>query len=131
MTRQIIKSPRVTPLRSATSHAVKAGGFVFVTGTTPFKGGQRETAEIAKGDLAAQVHQVMQNIQAILEEAGTDLSRAVKMNIAMTDITRYQEMDAIFRTYFEPGNYPSRQTTESVRLAHPDFLVSIDCIAEA
>ncbi|WP_458095656.1 RidA family protein [Roseomonas sp. WA12] len=130
MTREIIKSPRVTPLRSASSHAVKAGGFVFVTGTTPFKGGERESATIAKGDLAAQVHQVMQNIQAILEEAGTTLDRAVKMNVAMTDLTRYHEMDAIYRTYFTPGNYPSRQTTESPRLAHPDFLVSIDCIAE-
>jgi 2-iminobutanoate/2-iminopropanoate deaminase len=127
MDRQVINSPRVTPMRSAVSHAVKAGGMVYVTGATPFSGER----QIAKGDFAAQLHQVMRNIQAILEEAGTSLDRAVKMNIALTDMSRYQEFDAIFRGYFTPGNYPARQTTESPRLAHPDFLVSIDCIAVA
>ncbi len=131
MTREIITSPRVTPMRSAVNHAVKAGGFVFVTGVTPFRGADRMTAELDKGDLVAQIHQVMRNMQAILEEAGTSLDRAVKMNIALTDMTRYAEFDATFRTYFAEGNYPARQTTESARLAHPDFLVSIDCIAEA
>ncbi len=129
MDRQIITSPRVTPMRSGVSHAVKAGGMVYVTGATPFRGSERMSAEIDKGDLAAQVHQVMRNIQAILEEAGSSLDRAVKMNVALTDMSRYAEFDAIFKTYFAPGNYPARQTTESLRLAHPDFLVSIDCIA--
>ncbi len=131
MTREIITSPRVTPMRSAVNHAVKAGGFVFVTGVTPFRGADRLTAELDKGDLVAQIHQVMRNMQAILEEAGSSLDRAVKMNIALTDMTRYAEFDATFRTYFAEGNYPARQTTESARLAHPDFLVSIDCIAVA
>ena len=131
MTRQVITSPEVTPLRSASSHAVKAGGLVFVGGATPWVGTERASATIAKDDLAAQVHQVMRNIAAVLKEAGTSLDRAVKMNVAMTDLTRYAEMDAIFRTYFSPGNCPARQTTESTRLAHPDFLISIDCIAEA
>jgi len=130
-TRQIITSPRVTPMRSAVNHAVKCGGFVFVTGVTPFRGGDRMAAEIDKGDLAAQTHQVMRNMKAILEEAGTSLDRAVKMNVAVTDLTQYHTMDDAFRTHFRDGNYPARQTTESTRLAHPDFLVSIDCIAEA
>ena len=131
MDRQIITSPRVTPMRSGVNHAVKAGGMVYVTGATPFTGSVRETAAIARGDFAAQMHQVMRNIQAILEEAGSSLDRAVKMNVAITDMGRYAEMDAIFKTYFAPGNYPARQTTESARLAHPDFLVSIDCVAVA
>ena len=125
MDRQVITSPRVTPMRSGVSHAVKAGGLVYVTSATPFF----DDRQIAKGDFAAQLHQVMRNIIAILEEAGTSLERAVKMNIAMTDMARYAEFDAIFKTYFTPGNYPARQTTESLRLAHPDFLISIDCIA--
>lgn len=125
MSREIINSPRITPLRSAASHAVKANGMVYVTGTTPFRGER----EIAKGDLVAQVHQVMRNIQAVLEEAGTSLEHAVKMNVALTDASRYGEFDAAYRTHFKAGNYPARQTTESPRLAHPDFLVSIDCIA--
>ncbi len=131
MTRQIVNSPRVTPMRSAVNQAVKAGGFVFVTGVTPFRGGDRMAAEIDKGDLVAQIHQVMKNMQAILEEAGSSLDRAVKVSAALTDMSRYAEFDATYRTYFAEGNFPARQTTESVRLAHPDFLVSIDCIAIA
>jgi 2-iminobutanoate/2-iminopropanoate deaminase len=131
MDRQIITSPRVTPMRSGVNHAVKAGGFVFVTGVTPFRGAERMAATIDKGDLVAQVRQVMTNMQAILEEAGTSLDKAVKMNVALTDMGRYAEFDATFKTFFKDGNYPARQTTESVRLAHPDFLVSIDCIAVA
>ncbi|MGG5823709.1 RidA family protein [Falsiroseomonas sp. HW251] len=127
MDRIVITSPRVTPMRSGVSHAVKAGGMVYVTGATPFHGDR----EIAKGDFAAQLRQVMANIQAILEEAGSSLDHAVKVNVALTDMGRYAEFDAIFKTYFAPGNYPARQTTESPRLAHPDFLVSIDCIAVA
>jgi 2-iminobutanoate/2-iminopropanoate deaminase len=125
MDRRVITSPRVTPMRSGVSHAVVAGGMVYVTSATPFHGARK----IARGDLTAQMHQVMRNIIAILEEAGSSLDRAVKMNIAMTDMSRYAEMDAIFKTYFTAGNYPARQTTESPRLAHPDFLISIDCIA--
>ena len=127
MSRQIINSPRVTPFRSATNHAIKAAGLVFVTGATPFKGER----ELVKGDLIAQVHQVMQNLKMILEDAGTSLDKAVKMNIALTDMSRYYEVDPVFRSYFAEGNYPTRQTIESPHLAHPDFLISIDCIAEA
>ena len=127
--REIITSPQVTPLRSGANHAVKAGGMVYVTGATPFRGSERMSAELDKGDLTAQIHQVMRNLQLILEEAGSTLDRAVKMNVALTDMSRYAEFDAVFKTYFASGNYPARQTTESARLAHPDFLVSIDCIA--
>ncbi len=130
MTRSIVTAPGVTPYRSGLSHAVRAAGLVFVSGATPFTG-PREAQNIARGDFAAQTHQVMRNIAAILEAAGSSLDRAVKMNVALTDMARYAEFDAIFKTYFAPGNYPARQTTESVRLAHPDFLLSVDCIAEA
>ena len=125
MDRQVITASKVTWMRSGVSHAVRAGDMVYVTSETPFHGDR----QIAKGDFAAQLHQVMKNIIAILEEAGTGLDRAVKMTIALTDMDRYAEFDAIFKTYFEPGNYPARQTIESRKLAHPDFLVSIDCIA--
>ncbi|WP_426956149.1 RidA family protein [Muricoccus radiodurans] len=131
MDREVITSPRVTPMRSATSHAVKAGGFVFVTGVTPFRGSDRMAAEIDKGDLEAQIHQVMTNMAAILEEAGSSMDRIVKVSAALTDLSQYARFDAAYRKHFPKGAYPARQTTESARLAHPDFLVSIDCIALA
>jgi len=88
MVRQVITAARVTPMRSGVSHAVKAGGMVYVTGATPFHGDR----QIAQGDFAAQLHQVMRNIQAILEAAGSSLDRAVKMNVALTDMGRYADL---------------------------------------
>ena len=123
--RTVVNSKRVTPLRSALSHAVKVGDMVYVSGATPFRGAR----EIAAEDFAAQCHQVMHNLQTVLEECGTSLAHAVKMNVALRRMTDYAAFDRIFRTYFTEGNFPARQTTESPNLAFPDFLLSVDCIA--
>ena len=125
MKRVVVNSTRVTPLRSGLSHAVRAGGMVYVSGATPFRG----VREIARDDFAAQCRQVMANLQAVLEECGTSFAQAVKMNVALKRMTDYAEFDRIFKTYFEEGNYPARMTTESPNLAHVDFLLSVDCIA--
>ncbi len=125
MERVVVNSGRVTPLRSSMSHAVRAGGMVYVSGATPFSGPR----QIATGDFAAQCHQVMRNIAAVLEDAGSSLALAVKVNCALTTMDNFKEFDTIFRSYFTEGNYPARMTTESPRLAFADFLLSVDCIA--
>lgn len=125
MARDIILSPRVQPYRSATVHAVRAAGLVFVSGVTPWRGPR----DVAKGDFVAQLHQVMANLIAILEDAGSGLQHAVKVNVALTDMGRYYEFDPIYASYFPAGDFPARMTTESPRLPHPDHLLSIDCIA--
>ena len=84
---------------------------------------------MAKGDFYAQMHQVMKNITAILEEAGTTLDKAVKINVILTDIKFFQEMNAIYRTYFKDGNYPAR-TTIQAPLAVEGMLLEIECVAE-
>lgn len=98
---------------------------VYVSGATPFRGDR----QIAKGDFAAQCHQVMENIRTVLEECGTSFAHAIKMNVALKDMANFAEFDRIFRSYFEEGNFPARMTTESPHLATPDFLLSIDCTA--
>ena len=123
--RTIVNSSRVTALRSGMSHAVRVDNMVYVSGATPFRGDR----EIAKGDFAAQCRQVMDNIQAVLEECGTSFAHAVKMNGALTDMANFAEYDRICRSYFEEGNFPARMTTESPHLASPDFLLSVDCMA--
>lgn len=125
MNRQVVMSSRVTKPRVPLSHAVKAGNLVFVSGTTPFYGDR----QMAKGEFAAQMHQVMKNIAAILEEAGTSLDRAVKMNVILADIRYFEEMNALYRTYFEDGNYPAR-TTIQAPLAVDGMLLEIECVAE-
>ncbi len=126
MARQIVLSPRVVPYRSAMVHAVKAGGFVFTSGVVPWRS---ERGDIAKGDFAAQLHQVMHNLICILEDSGSSLDKAVKITVAMTDMSNFAVFDEIYRSYFKDGDMPARMTSESPRLAHPDHMIVMDCIA--
>ncbi|HVL56872.1 MAG TPA: RidA family protein [Burkholderiaceae bacterium] len=124
-TRKIVNPSSLTKPRAPLSHGVKVGNLVFVSGTTPFKPGSRDMAP----DFAGQMHQVMQNIKVILEEAGTSLDRIVKSNVILTRISDFQEMNDIYRSYFADGNYPARTTIEAP-LAVPGMLLEIECVAE-
>jgi 2-iminobutanoate/2-iminopropanoate deaminase len=121
----IVNSNRVTPYRNPISHAVRTGNLVFTAGITPFKGER----QIAKGDFPAQMRQVMENIRAVLEDAGTSLDNAVKFNVHLRDMADFTEMNDIYRSYFPGGVYPARTSMQSV-LPGADFLVEIDCVAE-
>lgn len=125
MTRTIINSKRVTPYRNPMSHAVRTGNLVFTSGITPFKGER----ELARGDFAAQMRQVMENVRAVLEDAGSSLDEVVKINIHLRDMADFPVMTDIYRSYFPTGAYPARTTTES-GLPGADFMVEIDCVAE-
>jgi 2-iminobutanoate/2-iminopropanoate deaminase len=125
MSRRIIMSDKVTRPKAPLSHAVKIGNLVFVSGTTPLYGER----QLAKGDFAAQMHQVMKNIQTILEEAGTTLDKVAKVNVILTRIEDFEQMNTIYRIYFKDGNYPARTTIEAP-LAIDGMLLEIECIAE-
>ncbi len=126
MTRSIIASEKVAKPSVPLSQAVKTtGDLVFVSGTTPFS----KDLQIAKGDFEAQMNQVMRNIIDILAEAGTSLDKVVKTNVILVRIEDFAEMNRIYSTFFEDGNFPARTTIEAP-LAHPDFLLEIECVAE-
>jgi 2-iminobutanoate/2-iminopropanoate deaminase len=125
-TRKIITPPGAPRRTVPISAAVKVGNLVFVSGTTPFD----SQGQVAKGDFGAQMHQVMANIKAILATAGTSLERAVKVVVILVRIGDFPQMNEIYRQYFKEGNYPAR-TTIGAPLAHPDFLLEIECVVEA
>lgn len=126
MARQIITTDKVSKTPLPYSSAVKVGNLVYVSGTTPYN----IRRELAKGDFAAQMHQVIQNIKAVLEAAGSSLDKVVKVNVILQRITDFQAMNEIYKTYFKEGNYPARTTIEA-KLANNDFLLEIECVAEA
>lgn len=124
-TRQVINPTSLTKPRAPLSHGVKVGNLLFVSGTTPFIPGGREMAP----DFAGQMRQVMENIKVILAEAGTSLERVAKMNVILTRISDFQEMNDLYRSYFKEGNYPARTTIEAP-LAVPGMLLEIECVSE-
>lgn len=126
MAREIIRPKEGTPPKAPLSPAVKVGNLVFVSGTPAFYGDR----QIAKGDFPAQMHQVMKNIQAVLAAAKSSLDKVVKVNVILVRKSDWEDMNRIYREYFKEGNFPAR-TTIVCDLANPDFLLEIECVAEA
>lgn len=119
-----IISERVTKPRAPLSHAVRLGDLIFVSGTTP-----RGEGGVIAPDFATQMRQVMTNIAAILEDAGSSLEQVVKMNVILTRKSDFEEMNTIYREHFPNGVYPAR-TTVVCELAVPGLLLEIECVAQ-
>ena len=76
------------------------------------------------------MRQVMENIKALLEDGGSSLDKIVKANVILVRESDFAAMNEIYRSYFEAGVYPAR-TTIVAALANKEFLLEIECIAEA
>ena len=107
------------------SPAVGSGPFVFISGSV---GRDPASGQIAKGDVAGQTHQTMQNIAAHLEKAGSSFAQAVKATIFLTDMGLYAEMNKAYRSFFE-GDPPARSCVGVSALPDPEALVEIELIA--
>jgi 2-iminobutanoate/2-iminopropanoate deaminase len=103
------------------SHAVVSGGFVFISGQGPV---DPETGTMPDA-FADQVRQTLKNVRTILEAAGSGLDEIVKVNAYVTDLTRFQEFNEVYKEFFT--NDPPARTTVGTSLL--GFLVEIDCIA--
>lgn len=125
MSKEIISTDKIAKPKVPLSSAVKVGNLVFISGTTPFD----KNHQVAKGDFRAQMRQVMENLKAVLEAAGSSLDQVVKVNVILTRVSDFEAMNEIYRTYFKEGNYPAR-TTIGAKLAGKDFLLEIECVAE-
>ena len=104
---EVIMSPRVgRGYSSTTAHATKAGGFVFVTGQVAVKpnedGAKRRESVQEMGTIAEQTRQVLENIKAILEQAGSSLALVAKRNIFLSHPGDFDEVHAILEEYLGP-----------------------------
>ncbi len=106
------------------SQAVISGNMVFTAGQIPI---DPQTNELVDGDVAAQTEQVLQNLSAVLEAAGSSLERTVKVTVFIKDMNDFTTMNAIYEKYFT--NKPARSTVEVARLPK-DVLVEMDVVAE-
>ena len=108
------------------SQAIKAGGFVFISGQVAF---DPATSQIVEGDVARQTARVLDNLKAIAEAAGTSLDKAVKATVYLRDMGEFAAMNEVYAKYFA-ANPPARATVEVARLPR-DVRVEIDLIALA
>ena len=74
------------------------------------------TGELVTGDIEAETRQVMENISAILEEAGLSFADVVKCSIFVSDINNYGRINAVYASYFDEATAPARELVEVARL---------------
>jgi reactive intermediate/imine deaminase len=107
----------------AYSQAVKAGGFMYVSGQIPLV---PETMEIVSEDFSVQVKQVLENLKSIIVDSGSKLSDVVKLNVYLKDLADFQSVNDVMSTVFDEP-YPARAAVEVSRLPK-DVLVEIDAV---
>lgn len=91
---------------SGYSQALRVGSLVITSG---YLGTSPDGSGVVKGGFEAEVRQALDNIRAVLEAAGCPLSRVVRVNVSLTDVTMFAEMDRIYCEYFA-APYPTRNT---------------------
>ena len=104
--------------------AVKAGGFLFVSGNVAVN---PETGQVPEGGIEAQTRQVLDNLKATVEELGSSFDDVVKVNIYLVNVKDFGGMNAVYKEYFPDP--PTRTTVGVHELARRDFLIEIDLMA--
>ena len=107
--------------------AVVAGGFVFASGQIPL---DPSTGALVPGEIEAQVEQVLGNLRAVLEAAGSSLERVVRTTVYLADLALFPRMNAVYARHFVGRPFPARSTIQAARLPL-GAQVEIDAIALA
>lgn len=106
------------------SQAVQAGNLIYTSGQIPI---DPATGSFVEGGIKEQTRQSLQNIQAILQEAGTDMSHVVKTTVFLADMNDFANMNGVYAEFFtEP--YPARSAV-AVKTLPKGALVEIEVVA--
>lgn len=106
------------------SQAVKANGFLFVSGQVAF---DPKTGEMTAGSISEQTERVLQNVKGIVEASGSNLSHVVKTTVFLKDMNDFTAMNEVYAKFFIAAP-PARSTVQVTRLPK-DALVEIEVVA--
>jgi 2-iminobutanoate/2-iminopropanoate deaminase len=104
--KQVILTDAAPVPSSGYSQALCIGDLVVTSG---YLGTHPDGSGVVKGGFEAEVRRSLDNIVAVLAEAGCTTSDVIRVNVSLTEVSRFAEMDAIFREYFT-APYPTRNT---------------------
>ncbi|MEP6921748.1 MAG: RidA family protein [bacterium] len=124
--KHVIQTERAPQAIGPYSQAIKAGGFVFASGQIPL---DPETAQFVPGGIEEQTRQVLKNLAAVLEAAGSSLDQVVKTTVFLLDMSEFAAMNEVYGTFFKDVP-PARATVQAARLPR-DARVEIEVIALA
>jgi len=124
MKKRIVTSDNAPAALGPYSVAVKAGSFVYTAGQL---GLDPDTGDFAEGGIEAQTKQALENLKAVLEAAGSKLSKVVKTTVFLLDMNDFGAMNGVYGEYFTK-KFPARSAVQVARLPK-DGLVEIEAIA--
>jgi len=108
------------------SQAIKANGFVFVSGQLGLRPGEQE---LVAGGIAEQTEQVLANLRAVLEAAGSGLDRIVKTTVFLQNLGDFAAMNEVYARHL--GDRPPARSTIEVAKLPSGALVEIEAVALA
>jgi len=120
-----LSPPGVAAPRGPYSPAVRAGGFIYVSGQVPI---DPLTNETIRGDVKLETRQVLSNIERILDGCGASVNDVVKCTVFLTDVKDFAAMNEIYSEFFGAAK-PARTTVAVAALPLPGAKVEIDAVA--
>ncbi len=123
--KQVISTPNAPAAIGAYSQAIVLNGMLYASGQL---GINPATGDLAGEDFASQAEQSLKNVAAILEAAGTDFSKVVKVTVFMSDMANFGALNEAYARYFVQP-YPARSAV-AVKTLPKNALVEIEVVAE-
>ena len=123
MMKEIISTENAPGAIGPYSQAIKAGNLVFCSGQIPI---DVATGEFVSSEVSAQTEQVLKNLSAVLEAAGSSLKSVVKTTVFLADMNDFAAMNEVYAKHFS-DNKPARATVQAARLPR-DARVEIEAI---
>ena len=125
MERSVINDANAPNPIGSYNQAVVANGFVFTAGQIAI---DPSNGQLVDGSFKDRVDQVFKNLSAILERAGTDLSKVVKFTVFLTDMSHYSDVNDVFNKWLDEDNAPARSLV-AVKGLPAGRDVEIECVA--
>ncbi|WP_158976767.1 RidA family protein [Cellulophaga sp. L1A9] len=123
--KKIINTPNAPAPIGPYNQAVLAGNTLYISGQIPI---DPKTGNLIEGDIKKETKQSMENLKAILDEAGMTFEHVVKTTIFIKDMNQFAQINEVYATYFNAETAPARETVEVANL--PKFVnVEISMIA--
>jgi 2-iminobutanoate/2-iminopropanoate deaminase len=125
MMKKIIKTDKAPAPIGPYNQAVLTGNMLYISGQIALN---PETNELETGELEEETTRVMQNLKAILAEAGMNFENVIKTSIFISDMNNFAKINEVYGSYFNAKTAPARETVEVANL--PKFVnVEISAIA--
>ncbi|GAC1353698.1 MAG: RidA family protein [Polyangiales bacterium] len=122
--KQIVSTDRAPKAIGPYSQAVRAAGFVFLSGQIPL---DPATGELVSGDIAKETQRVMHNLEAVLTAAGTSFDKVVRATIYLTDLADFAKVNEVYGACFSKD--PPARATVQVAALPKGARVEIDLVA--